>query len=57
MFVEGRSELSCLQQLDPFKSRWQNVSVSKSEKSVKASALGWAAGRAYYSGRYGCYLR
>lgn len=56
MFVEGRNEFSCLEQFKPLKSRWQNISVSKPTKSVKVSALGWSAGRAHYSGRYGCYL-
>ena len=56
MFVEGKSEFRCLEQLQPFKSRWQNVSISESEKSVKVSTFGISAGRSYYSGRYGCYL-
>ncbi len=57
MFVEGKSEFSCLEQLKSFKSRWQNVSISESGKSVKVSAFGFSAGRSYYSSRYGCYLR
>jgi len=57
MFVEGRSELSCLEQFKNFKGRWQNISVSESEKFVKVSAFGFSPGHSYYSGRYGCYLR
>ena len=57
MFVEGKSEWSCLNQFESVKSRWQNVSISQSKKNVKVSIFGFSAGRAYHSGRYGCYSR
>ena len=57
LFVEGRSKWSCLEQFKPFKNRWQNISITRSEKNVKVSVLGLFSSRAYHSGRYGCYLR